>query len=144
MATLDRLRGIVQGRSAVPVVAPNTGGAAANRDAPLSAEARSAQVEARSAKVDDYDRAAAILGGTIREREDGVVLIVDRHYSEHALHGHIRIGDLTDVINDGTDAMAAMARAWPSAEGIGAGRLLFLDLETTGLFSGAGTQAFLV
>jgi uncharacterized protein YprB with RNaseH-like and TPR domain len=43
--------------------------------------------------------------------------------------------------------MKMMARAWPSAQGIGeAGqaRLLFLDLETTGLFSGAGTQAFLI
>ena len=45
-----------------------------------------------------------------------------------------------------------MARAWPSASGVctrGARRaedppLLFLDLETTGLFTGAGTQAFLV
>ena len=36
-----------------------------------------------------------------------------------------------------------MAKAWPSAKGID-GRLLFLDLETTGLFGGAGTQAFLV
>lgn len=39
--------------------------------------------------------------------------------------------------------MQVMADAWPAAKGIG-GRLLFLDLETTGLFGGAGTQAFLV
>jgi uncharacterized protein YprB with RNaseH-like and TPR domain len=39
--------------------------------------------------------------------------------------------------------MKLMARAWPSAQGIDQ-RLLFLDLETTGLFGGAGTQAFLV
>jgi hypothetical protein len=36
-----------------------------------------------------------------------------------------------------------MAQAWPAATGISA-RLLFLDLETTGLFGGAGTQAFLI
>ena len=39
--------------------------------------------------------------------------------------------------------MKSMARAWPAAAGID-GRLLFLDLDTTGLFGGAGTQAFLV
>ena len=53
------------------------------------------------------------------------------------------------MINDGADALKVMAEAWPSAQGIGAGgldppSLLFLDLETTGLFGGAGTQAFLV
>ncbi len=59
------------------------------------------------------------------------------------LHGRIPIGDVVSEIHDGTDALNLMAQAWPSAKGIG-GRLLFLDLETTGLFGGAGTQAFLV
>ena len=136
MSTLDRLRGIVQGRSPVPVVAPELSRTAVRRGGSLDPPIRAA--------APDYARAAAVLGGTIREREDGVVLIVDRHYPEHAFHGQIRIGDLADVINDGTHAMSMMAQAWPAAEGIGGSRLLFLDLETTGLFSGAGTQAFLV
>jgi uncharacterized protein YprB with RNaseH-like and TPR domain len=59
------------------------------------------------------------------------------------LHGRLPIGELVSTIEDGGDALQTMARAWPSAQGI-SGKILFLDLETTGLFGGAGTQAFLV
>ncbi|MCA1586999.1 MAG: ribonuclease H-like domain-containing protein [Acidobacteria bacterium] len=43
--------------------------------------------------------------------------------------------------------MGVLERAWPSARGVGrstAPALAFLDLETTGIAGGAGTQAFLV
>jgi uncharacterized protein YprB with RNaseH-like and TPR domain len=59
------------------------------------------------------------------------------------LHGRLPIGQIAATISEGLDAMKLMAKAWPAAEGID-GRLLFLDLESTGLFGGAGTQAFLV
>ena len=91
----------------------------------------------------DYARAALTLGGALVERNDGAVIVVDREYREDMRHGQTRIGDIVDTIQDGLDAMRLMARAWPAAHGIG-GRILFLDLETTGLFTGAGTQAFLV
>lgn len=85
------------------------------------------------------------------ERADGAVIIVDREYRANDLHGRARIGDLIDTIVEGQEALATMARAWPSAKGVGIGTagtavpaVLFLDLETTGLFTGAGTQAFLV
>ena len=123
MSTLDRLRGIVQARSPVPVVA---GGSV---DPP--------------ARPDDIARAAIILGGAVVERSEGAVIIVDREYRAGMLHGRLSIGDITSTINDGVDAMTLMAEAWPAAKGIG-GRLLFIDLETTGLFGGAGTQAFLI
>ncbi len=95
-------------------------------------------------------QAALTLGGAVVERTEGAVIVVDREYRAGMLHGRIPIGDIVSVINDGADAMGLMAQAWPSAKGIAnveAGlktRLLFLDLETTGLFGGAGTQAFLV
>jgi uncharacterized protein YprB with RNaseH-like and TPR domain len=129
----DRLRSIIQGSrpSAVPVVSP---------DAIVPA------VEPRSGSfvpAEATARAASVLGGTVLDRAEGRVIVVDREYRADDLHGRARIGDLVDILVEGQDAMAAMARAWPSARGIG-GTLLFLDLETTGLFGGAGTQAFLV
>jgi uncharacterized protein len=91
----------------------------------------------------DHARAALELGGAVVEHSDGAVIVVDREYRADMLHGRLPIGEIVATIADGDDAMGLMAKAWPSAHGIG-GRLLFLDLETTGLFSGAGTQAFLI
>jgi uncharacterized protein YprB with RNaseH-like and TPR domain len=140
VATLDRLREIVKGRSAVPVVdiAPTT-------DAREAGPSDSASYlrGAGSSDPASYTRAALILGGAVVERAEGAVIVVDREYTPGALHGHTPIGDVVSVINDGAEAMRLMAEAWPAAKGID-GRLLLLDLETTGLFGGAGTQAFLV
>ena len=91
----------------------------------------------------DHARAALELGGAVVEHANGAVIVVDREYRADMLHGRLPIGEIVSTITDGDDAMQLMAKAWPSAQGIG-GRLLFLDLETTGLFSGAGTQAFLI
>ncbi|HEX8031997.1 MAG TPA: ribonuclease H-like domain-containing protein, partial [Vicinamibacterales bacterium] len=138
MATLDRLREIVKAHrpSAVPVVSVEGG----SDDPPLQvAEGR------RGGSLDppDYTRAAIALGGAVVERSDGAVIVVDREYRADQLHGHTPIAEIAATISDGLEAMSLMARAWPAAKGID-GRLLFVDLETTGLFGGAGTQAFLV
>jgi hypothetical protein len=139
MATLDRLREIVKNHrpSAVPVVA---------REAMESVQARS-EVDGsngrRSDSAGDIAAAAIELGGSVVERKDGVVIVVDREYRADMLHGRTPIGDIVSTISGGLDAMKLMAKAWPAAHGID-GRLLFLDLETTGLFGGAGTQAFLI
>jgi len=141
MATLDRLREIVrthrpfdsaQGKpSSVPVV-DRSGG---SLDPPVTPVA--------PLGVPDHARAALELGGALVEHADGAVIIVDREYRADMLHGRLPIGEIVSTISDGDEALRLMAQAWPSATGIG-GRLLFLDLETTGLFSGAGTQAFLI
>ena len=117
MSTLDRLRGIVQGTtpSAVPVA---------------------------TSSQPDIASAASTLGGSVRERAEGGVIVVDREYRADDLHGFSRIGDIIETLNEERDALAAIARAWPT-KAISS-PLLFLDLETTGLFTGAGTQAFLV
>jgi uncharacterized protein YprB with RNaseH-like and TPR domain len=154
MSTLDRLRGIVQGRSSIPVVAPEL--AEVRRGGTSVPPARNG-----SLCTADYTRAAIILGGAVVESSEGAVIVVDREYRPDMLHGRLPIGHIVSVINDGADALQVMAQAWPAAKGIGtlAGGtsasakatadkkvppLLFLDLETTGLFGGAGTQAFLV
>lgn len=151
MATLDRLREIVKGRGAVPLLAPEL------RNAPLPdgenlLSRRGVEPDGggrRRDSANDMGRAALVLGGAVVERPEGAVIVVDREYQASARHGHTRIGDAVSAIADGAQAMEVMARAWPSAQGIGGasggeGRLMFLDLETTGLFGGAGTQAFLV
>ena len=147
MSTLDRLRGIVQGRSPVPVVA---------RELPPTDSRRGGGIVVPRhsiARADDIARAAIILGGAVVERPEGAVIVVDREYRSNALHGRLPIGDVVSVINDGVDALKMMAEAWPAfAPRATAGKpsapsgreLMFLDLETTGLFGGAGTQAFLV
>src|SRR5688572_33250238 len=127
MSTLDRLRGIVQGRSPVPVVAPELGG---TEVPPLQAAVR------RGGSLDPpaYARAAIILGGAVVERSEGAVIVVDREYRSGSMHGRLSIGDVASVITEGTDALKVMAAAWPSAQGIVnvetglQTRLLFLDL----------------
>ena len=174
MSTLDRLRGIVRGRAPVPVVAPALSDALAGpstfaQTATADKEGQDLRTVRRAGSLDpaarigaaEYARAAIVLGGAVVERSEGAVIVVDREYRSNALHGRLPIGDVASVISQGTDALRVMAAAWPSAQGIvdvEAGlpcpperdarrretRLLFLDLETTGLFGGAGTQAFLV
>jgi uncharacterized protein YprB with RNaseH-like and TPR domain len=130
----DRLRGIVGG---VPRVAPDAIAAL-----PAAATAISAPGTA--------DAAAKTLGGFVVPRPSGPVVVVDRHYATGNAHGRVRIADIVDTIEGGREALAVIARAWPSATGVGeclepdAAGLLFLDLETTGLAGGAGTRAFLV
>lgn len=137
MSTLDRLRGIVQGRpSPVPSVAPELAGNPEGLPAPQPGRG------GNPLGLPDPARAAAVLGGTVVERAEGAVIVVDREYRANALHGHRRIGDVIDTLNEEQDALATMARAWSTAAL--PSPLLFLDLETTGLFTGAGTQAFLV
>lgn len=148
MATLDRLREIVRNHrpSAVPAVSPEAKQSVHDR---LESEGflarRSAEREGGSPRNQPADlvNTAITLGGAVVERSDGAAIVVDREYRADMLHGRTPIGEIVATITDGLDAMKLMAKAWPAAEGID-GRLLFLDLETTGLFGGAGTQAFLV
>jgi uncharacterized protein len=110
------------------------------------------------------ERTADILGGTIVKHAEGAVVVVDRHYAVDRSHGRFRIGDIVDTLRAGSEALDILQRAWPSRtcradlprpERLATlpsrrqvrdnkPRLLFLDLETTGLAGGAGTQAFLV
>ncbi len=126
---VDRLRGVVN----VPLVSPQ-----AQRSIAEPAEAPSA---ARS-----FSRTAAILGGRVVERSEGAVLVVDRHYAIDRAHGRTRVGDVVETIRSGADALAVLQRAYGTAPSHDGDReqLVFLDLETTGLAGGAGTQAFLI
>jgi uncharacterized protein YprB with RNaseH-like and TPR domain len=90
-------------------------------------------------------RTADALGGRVVERREGAVVVVDRHYARDRSHGRKRIGEVVDALQEGCDALMTLHRAWPCRhQTTELGRLLFLDIETTGLAGGAGTQAFLI
>src|SRR6187402_2892993 len=122
MSTLDRLRGIVQGTrpSAVPVVAPELTRAESDgfshrvpgpATADLSAKAPRVTAEAVALRTSS---AAAVLGGTVVERAEGAVIVVDREYRANDLHGRRRIGDIIDTLTDEQEALGTMTRAWPT------------------------------
>jgi hypothetical protein len=131
----DRLRGIVQGaRPPVPVV---------------SSDVQSpAPAPPTDAVAGNPSHVAAALGGRVAAWPEGHVVIVEREYPATARHGRAAIGELVETIQAGRDACATLGRAWPSAAGLAdedhPARMVFLDLETTGLAGGAGTHAFLV
>jgi uncharacterized protein len=84
------------------------------------------------------DTVAETLGGEWRDVQGHRFLVVDRKYAPGYRHGHVAVIDSVPP--------------WPHFPVLAAGeltaaavdRLLFLDLETTGLAGGAGTYAFLV
>jgi len=155
----DRLRAVV-GTGAVPRVHPDAGGAppgaapetpdAAALDAatPGTADAPAApRVDRRLARAHE---AAACLGGVVDARTDGLCIVVDRHYGPDMRHGRVRVGDIVDTLRRAEEGLASLRRAWPAgtpgaaADVLSVDGLTVIDLETTGLAGGAGTQAFLV
>jgi uncharacterized protein YprB with RNaseH-like and TPR domain len=150
----DRLRGIVGGGA--PPISPDARG----RVEPLNDGRGGDSVTDRSAwrGLDDASlaRAAAVLGGSVSASAAGATIVVDRDYPATSRHGTVTIGEIADVLLEGDEALAVLT-ACPSrdpssgsefASGQASGSrpesIWFLDLETTGLAGGAGTQAFLV
>jgi tetratricopeptide (TPR) repeat protein len=128
----DRLRGIVGG--AVPRVSPDAW-------SPEPAPVVPAYTEGHA------EGAADVLGGAVLPNNEGPVVVVDRHYAAADRHGRTLVGEIADTLLGLTDALQLLSRAWPGRGGNPSGlpgALWFLDLETTGLAGGAGTQAFLV
>jgi uncharacterized protein len=90
------------------------------------------------AEADPAYDSGEVLGGEWCESDGGRFLIVERSYSPGHRHGSMSIAD----------GLPPSDGYWPQlsllADGAGNSRLLFIDLETTGLAGGAGTYAFLV
>jgi uncharacterized protein len=88
------------------------------------------------------DEAAEILGGEWRELRGERFLVIDRKYPPGHRHGHV-------VVADTLPPDEGCWSRFPLLDGSATrippdGRMLFLDLETTGIAGGAGTYAFLV
>lgn len=157
----DRLRAVVGAASAVPRVAPDAGVLPPprpewrERSDHVGDEGAAASGDDRLARA---RRAAQVLGGHVRERAEGLCIVVDRVYEADARHGRHAVGDVVRTLRDAAEGLSLLRQAWPSsrAEAAPASAALplgdpcpldgvcVIDLETTGLAGGAGTQAFLV
>ena len=84
--------------------------------------------------------AAEGLGGYPVHDESGAYLIVERHYPADARHGDVFVGDFGVQADEDFGLLAGRTLA----DGEARDRVMFVDLETTGLSGGAGTYAFLV
>lgn len=87
----------------------------------------------------DSARAADALGGTVLDAGHGACIVIDRVWEADRWHGRRAIGDYApgpDAPLALFDSRAASAPSW-------AERVVFFDLETTGLSGGAGTLPFL-
>jgi uncharacterized protein YprB with RNaseH-like and TPR domain len=81
---------------------------------------------------------AEVLGGQWRESRGQRFLVIDRQYSPGYRHGRMAVADSLPPAD-------GMWRFLPLLAGTSCrGRILFVDLETTGLVGGAGSYAFLV
>ena len=83
--------------------------------------------------------AASLAGAKEIDGPLGKTLVVERHYAPADWHGSLQLRDARVTPDD----VALIARD-PAAADAPRARILYLDLETTGLSGGAGTVAFLV
>ena len=87
----------------------------------------------------DAPLSASLAGATEIDGPLGKTLVVERHYAPADWHGSLQLRDARVTPDD----VALIARD-PAAADAPRARILYLDLETTGLSGGAGTVAFLV
>lgn len=81
----------------------------------------------------------ALIPGRVCKNEYGCCYIIENRYSFDHVHGGCEIGTARNI---GSDVLAAVGG--DDCDGLDAGKLLYLDTETTGLSGGTGTLAFLV
>jgi len=81
---------------------------------------------------------AEVLGGAWQDAEGHRFVVVERKYPPGHRHGDVTVADGLPPSDGAWPALDLLARV-PCRD-----RLLFVDLETTGLAGGAGTYAFLV
>ncbi len=131
-ALTDRLRGVVVSGASRPGVE----------------EARRVNAgHSTVAPADARSATATILGGEWCSSPSQSFLTVDRRYAGGYRHGHMAILDALPPDTGVWQQLALLAggsRRLPDPTDEAPSRLIFLDLETTGLAGGAGTYAFLV
>jgi uncharacterized protein YprB with RNaseH-like and TPR domain len=88
--------------------------------------------------------AADVLGGRIVEDREGLIVVVDREHEASRWYGAHPIYQYAEALEEHARGLELLAGGWPLRSGDKPPRLLFFDLETTGLSGGAGTYAFLV
>jgi uncharacterized protein YprB with RNaseH-like and TPR domain len=83
---------------------------------------------------------AAALGGTVLGDDHACCVVIDRDYDDSQYHGRRRI----DACRVSAQAPVALFEPRLALVSDWASRMVFFDIETTGLSGGAGTVAFLV
>ena len=131
-ATLDRLRALVKGTG--PGARPG-----ARRRHGARRELTYEPVGDDGLPLIDAPMSASLAGATEIDGPLGKTLVVERHYAPADWHGSLQLRDARVTPDD----VALIARD-PAAADAPRARILYLDLETTGLSGGAGTVAFLV
>ncbi len=103
---------------------------------------------ARCAAAEASSRVLDVLGGSLVDGGRGPSVVVDRSYTadhRHGRHSVERYVEAADSARVSLPWFLGRSGAVLPTGGLAAGpRLLFFDLETTGLSGGAGTYAFLV
>jgi len=89
--------------------------------------------------VRGLDEVAAELGGRVERSGESGCVVIDRDWDADERHGRPRVGDCVP------ESAAPLALFDPKLAPIAdwASRVVFFDIETTGLSGGAGTLAFL-
>lgn len=90
--------------------------------------------------VGGHEHAADVLGGEWREDSGQRFLVVERKYGPGYRHGHVAVCEASP--GDGSWERLHLLAGPHASQALD--RMLFVDLETTGLAGGAGTYAFLV
>lgn len=111
---------------------------------PEPIEGRPLRAMAGDSTTDARLRATAeTLDGEVIEGDGGVAIVVDRFYPADHQHGLLRIGDVPGCALAAAPELSMLGGAAEPLDRVPRA-LLFVDVETTGLSSGAGTYAFLV
>ena len=108
---------------------------------PWSVGDEEAAFAARCAADEAAADAREVLGGETIDGPGGRCLVVERRYAAWHVHGRQAVGRYADAMAGAMHALPWFLRGGAESD---VSRLLFFDLETTGLSGGAGTYAFLV
>jgi uncharacterized protein len=95
----------------------------------------------RADAVQDLEAVADALGGRVVPTPSGPCLTIDRRYEADRWHGDRRVGDCEP---GDLEPLQVLDPGLRTRSGLEPSRIVFVDIETTGLSGGAGTLAFLV
>ncbi len=128
-----RIQEILRSRGAPPGVAPSA--------SPRGPEDEEAAFAVRCSAAESASRVLDILGATLVESDHGSCVVVDREYPASYRHGRMPLDQLAGAARDSVRALPWFLGPAPGDAGPArdVSRLLFFDLETTGLSGGAGT-----
>jgi uncharacterized protein YprB with RNaseH-like and TPR domain len=145
-STLNRLRDIARGtpaseRAIVPE--SQTGVTTGRRELTYGpVDADGLPVDARLMMPEGCGE--GLPGARLHETSHGTCLLIEHRYEADRSHGRVRVEQCGEIrLDDTLDVLAGRALRGAVPDGDAPRRLVYFDLETTGLSGGAGMVAFL-